>query len=228
MARPGQDGRIRHYARGHQERPRPRKRRASLGQHRRQHHRADDPHDGADAHHAGVQRPGRTRSLQPHHPPERRGTRRTGPPGYAQLHEDERYPDGGRRGDPPAGSQPHRHRRCGLPAHGDDEERPAGRRGDLLRVRQHALHPRLDRRGATDRLRGLHPGHHHHLPLPAQLARDAHPVHRDPGLAHRHVLPDVRRRVLDQRAVDAGRGALGRAGGRQDIKLYNKLIYYIL
>ena len=43
-----------------------------------------------------------------------------------------------------------------LPAHGDDEERPAGRRGDLLlRVRQHALHPRLDRRGATDRLRGL-------------------------------------------------------------------------
>ncbi len=58
---PGQDGRIRHYARGHQERPRPRKRRASLGQHRRQHHRADDPHDGTDAHHAGVQRPGGAR-----------------------------------------------------------------------------------------------------------------------------------------------------------------------
>ena len=169
VARSRQDGRLRRHPHGHQERPRPRERRTALGQHRGQHHRADHPHDGPDAHHAGVQRTGRARGRRPHHPPERRGTRRAGPAGHAQLHEDERHPDGRRGGDPPAGRQPYRDRRRRLQAHGDDEKGPPGRRGDLLRIRQHALHPRLDRRGETDRLRSLRAGDHHHLPLPAQL-----------------------------------------------------------
>ena len=52
VARPDQDGRLRHHARRRQERPRPRERRTALGQHRRQHHRADHPHAGPDAHRA--------------------------------------------------------------------------------------------------------------------------------------------------------------------------------
>ena len=215
VARPREDGRLRHHPDRHQDGPRPRERRTAFGQHRGQHHGADDPHDGTDAHHAGVQRPGGARRRRPHHPHERRGTRRTGSAGHAQLHENERHSDGGRRRDPPAGRQPHRDRRCRVRTHGEHEEGPPGRRGHLLRIRQHALHPRLDRRGEDHRLRGFHPGHHHHLPLPAQLARDADPLHRDPRVADRHVLRDVCRGILDQRAVDAGRGALGGTGRRR-------------
>jgi len=216
VARPGEDGRIRHHADGHQERPRPREHRAAVGQHRGQHHRADHPHDGTDAHHRGVQQPGGPHRGGAHHPPERRGTRRTRPAGHAQLHEDERRADGRRGGDPAAGRQPHRHRRRGLQPHADHAQGPSGRHRHRLRIRQHALHPRIDRRGETDRLRGLRAGDHHHLPLPPQLARDAHSLHRHPGLAHRHLLPDVPGRFLDQRPLDAGRGALGRpCGGRR-------------
>ena len=121
----------------------------------------------------------------------------------------------GRGGRPAAGRQPHRDRRRRLRTHGDDEEGSARRRGHLLRFRQHALHPRLDRRGEADRLRGLRAGDHHHLPLPAELARDAHPLHRDPRLADRYVLHHVRGRLLDQRPLDAGRRAVGRSGRRR-------------
>ena len=38
-------------------------------------------------------------------------------------------------------------------------------------------------------------------------------MYRDSGVADRHLLPDVCGRILDQRAVDAGRGALGGTGG---------------
>ena len=127
VARPREDGRLRHHPDRHQDGPRPRERRTAFGQHRGQHHGADDPHDGTDAHHAGVQRPGGARRRRPHHPHERRGTRRTGSAGHAQLHENERHSDGGRRRDPPAGRQPHQDCRCRLRTHGTDEEGPAGR-----------------------------------------------------------------------------------------------------
>gem|GEM_PF-5587602 len=55
VARSRQDGRLRHHARRREKRARPRERRASLGQHRGQYDRADDPYAGPDAYGSGVQ-----------------------------------------------------------------------------------------------------------------------------------------------------------------------------
>lgn len=215
MARPGQNGRFRPYAGRREKRRRPRERRTPVGQHRGKHHGTDHSHARTDALRRRIQQSHNQRREQPNHPIPRHRTGGARPAGHPQLHEDERGADGRRRRDPAARSQPHRNRRRGLRTNGTDEKGSARRRGNQLRIRQHEIHPRLDQRSRKHRIRSLLPGDRHHFPVPARLARDAGAVRSNPRLADRIVLRDVPGRILDQRAVDAGRGAGRRTGRRR-------------
>ena len=81
-------------------------------------------------------------------------------------------------------------------------------RHDAAGVRGHPRDPDHARRGDGAR-------HPRRLPVPAELARDAHPDDRGAGVAHRHVRRLPAARLLDQHAVAVRPGARDRPRRRR-------------
>ena len=93
----------------------------------------------------GLMHTAEERGRQPYCPVQRHRPCRTRSGGHQKLYEDERRAYGRRRSDSATGCQPHPDSRCRVRANGKYEERPAGRRTLLLRLRQHQIHPCLHR-----------------------------------------------------------------------------------
>ena len=94
------------------------------------------------------------------------------------------------------------------------KKRPTRRCEICLRFRQYEIYPRFHKRGRKHRLRGIHTRYRHYFPVPARLAGYAGSLRRDTGIAHRCIFRHVHRRLLYQRALDAGCRTGRGAGGR--------------
>ena len=77
-------------------------------------------------------------------------------------------------------------------------------------VRHDALRRSVDHRGREDARRGDAARLPRRLPVPAELARGGHPVHRGAGVADRDVRRTLRARLLDQHADAVRDGARDR------------------
>ncbi len=82
-------------------------------------------------------------------------------------------------------------------------------------LRHDTLRGGVDPRSAEDARRGDDPRLPRRLPLPAELARHAHPDHRGAGVADRRIRRATRARVLDQHTHALRHGALDRDSRRR-------------